>query len=319
MGHLHGPVIDGVIHVDQRVKFTREVQSGLFYPWNEVWYADGTNGSTDFSGRGPSQAKASISQCITASSAEDIIYVRPLLPIQTDMTDPTPYAENLVIPVEKWGLSIIGAGNNPRNPFYTQVKANSAGYGVEIKAVSTKIENLDFNKGSATTGMIYLNGDNNTTAMAWGTLIQHCHIRNANSASNPGIKTYSGSYSTVYDCDFEACHTGMYISSGGTYPLRSLRIEDCRFKGSNASAVAGSNLSDGGTSAIIYEIEVLRCTFERIPTGNFVNFTANTYGIIAGCYWGDLAATVGTSSSDVNVPATVFVSGSWDDGAQSAT
>lgn len=314
MGALHGPVVGGVIQVQQRVKFQKEVQSGLFYPWNNVWYVDGDNGNTAYSGRGPADAKALISQAITAAAAaQDIIYVRPRLPVQTDMTDPTPYEENLTIPVAKWGMSIIGAGNNPRNPFYTQVKANAAGFGVKIQAVSTLIENLDFNRGSATTGMIYFSGDNNTTDMGWGSLISHCHLRNANSAANAAVMMYGGSYNTLYDIDFEACHTGVVVQSGGTYPIRSLRLEDLRFKGANEAAVGGCNIKDVGVSCIVYELEVLHCTFERLPTGKYVNLTANTYGVMADCYFGDNGVVWATSGQDVNVPTTFFISGCYDD------
>ena len=310
MGALHGPVVGGVVQVQQRVKFQKEVQSGLFYPWNNVWYVDGDNGNTGYSGRGPADAKALISQAITAGAAQDIIYVRPRLPVQTDATDPTPYEENLVIPFAKWGMSIIGAGNNPHNPFYTQVKANAAGFGVKIQAVSTLIENLDFNRGSATTGMIYFSGDVGTTDMGWGSLVSHCHLRNANSAANAAVMMYGGSYNTLYDIDFEACHTGVVIQSGGTYPIRSLRIDKCRFKGANASAVGGDNIKDIGASCIVYELEIHDCRFEREPTGTFITLTANTYGIISNCHFGHAGITVG---SEIVIPATVFLAECYDD------
>lgn len=313
MGHLHGPVVGGVVQIDQRVKFMKEVQSGLFYPWQDVWYADGDNGDDGYSGRGPADSKASISAAITAAAAQDIIYVRPRLPVATDMTDPTPYAENLVIPVAKYGLSIIGAGNNPRNPFYSQVKPDTAGFGVKIQAVSTLIENLDFNKGTSSTGLIYFSGDVNTTDMGWGSLIANCHLRNASSAANASVMMYGGSYNTIYNCDFEACHTGVVIQSGGTYPIRSLRIEDCRFKGANEAAVAGENIKDIGAACIVYELEILRCYFERLPTGKFINLTANTYGLIADCQFGDADVTCWTSGKDINIPTTVFISGCYDE------
>jgi len=283
-------------------------------PWSKAHFVDATNGVDTHDGKTPGTAKATIQAAVTAAVAGDVIYVRQLEPVQTDMTDPTAYAENLVLPVDKYNLSIIGCGNNPHNPFYTQIKASAAGYGVELKGTSFRLENLDFNKGSATTGMIFINGDNGTTAMAWGGLISHCHIRNANSAANAGIKTYGGSYNTIYGSIFEACHTGINIASGGTFPVRSLKIEKCSFKGSNASAVGGANIYGPGASNIIYELEIKRCEFERVPTGAFIDLaSATAYGLISDCHFGDDDVSCTTSGSNINKPTTVFVSGCYDD------
>lgn len=287
-------------------------------PWSTPYFVDGDHGTAGALADSPESAVTTVTLALAQASDGDVIYVRQRAPA-TDATDPTAYAENLVIPYAKYGMSIVGTGNNPHNPFYTQIKANAAGYGVKIQAPSTTIENIDFNKGSATTGVIYFSGDVNTTDMGWGCLISNCHIRNASSAANAAVMMYGGSYNTLHNIDFEACHTGVVIQSGGTYPIRSLRIQDCRFKGSNASAVAGTNIKDIGASCIVYELEVLRCYFERLPTGKFVNLTANTYGIIANCYWGEGDADCGTSGADINVPTSVFVIGSWDATAQTAT
>ncbi|MCK4824838.1 hypothetical protein KA005_54305, partial [bacterium] len=199
---------------------------------------------------------------------------------------------------------------NPRNPFYTQIKANAAGWGVEIRAVSTLIENLDFNKGSATTGIIHFSGDNGTTHMGWGSLVSNCHIRNASSGANAGVTMYGGSYNTIYDTIFEACHTGVRIQSGGTFPIRSLKIQKCSFKGSNASAVGGDNIADIGASCIVYELEIDDCRFEREPTGTFITLTTNTYGLISKCHFGHAGITV---SSEIVIPATVFLAECYDD------
>ena len=181
----------------------------------------------------------------------------------------------------------------------------------------TTIENLDFNKGSATTGLIFFSGDVNSTDLAWGTLISNCHIRNADSAANAGIKTYAGSYNTVYNTFFTGNHTAIYIASGGTYPVRAFTIDACTFHPGNSTTAGGSDIHVLGGS-IVYELEIKNCHFMMQPTGGFVNIGASTYGNISNCHFGDLAVAVGTSG-DMNVPATVFVSGCFDDGAQLAT
>lgn len=77
MGRLHGPVVGGVVQVDQRVKFTKEVQSGLFYPWSNNWYVDQDNGNDDYDGKGPSSSKLTIAAAEAAMAARDTIFLRP--------------------------------------------------------------------------------------------------------------------------------------------------------------------------------------------------------------------------------------------------
>lgn len=77
MGRLHGPVVGGVVQIDQRVKFRKEVQSGLFYPWSNVWYVDPTDGNDGYDGRGPSTSKSTLAAAVAAMAAGDIIYLRP--------------------------------------------------------------------------------------------------------------------------------------------------------------------------------------------------------------------------------------------------
>lgn len=80
MGRLHGPVVGGVVQIDQRVKFRKEVQSGLFYPWSNVWYVDPTDGNNDYDGKAPSSAKSTLVAAEAAMAAGDIIYLRPGTP-----------------------------------------------------------------------------------------------------------------------------------------------------------------------------------------------------------------------------------------------
>lgn len=76
MGALHGPVVNGVIQVNQRIRFTNQVQAGLNNPWSDEWFVDGDNGNTAYNGRGPSQSKALLSQAIAAASDNDVIKMK---------------------------------------------------------------------------------------------------------------------------------------------------------------------------------------------------------------------------------------------------
>ena len=148
-------------------------------------------------------------------------------------------------------------------------------------------------------------------------MISNCHVRNADSAANAGIKTYAGSYNTVYNTFFTGNHTAIYIASGGTYPVRAFTVDRCTFHPGNATTAGGSDIHVLGGS-IVYELEIKNCHFMMQPTGGFINIGASTYGNVSNCHFGDLAVAVGTTG-DITVPTTVFVSGSFDDGAQLGT
>lgn len=285
-------------------------------PWSKVFFVDGMNGTAGAKGLSPDDATKTINQAVTLAGPGDVIYIRQQLPQVADLTDPTAYTDNIVIPVTKYGLSIIGTGNNPHNPFYCEVKHGSSGYGVQILGSSTTLENLSFNRGSATTGVIFLDGDNSTSKNAWGTLISNCHIRRGDSRTNPGILTFAGSYNTVYNCFFTANDTGILVNSGAGFPVRSFTIDRCTFQAENAD---NPDQYDIEVLGVVYQLEIKNCNFHAIPAAGYIKAIAGTtYGVIQNCYFGDLGCSVGTSG-DIAVASTVFVSGCFDDGAQLGT
>ena len=286
-------------------------------PWTTAYFVDGTNGTAGAGGLSPGDATATINQAVTLAGPGDVIYVRQLLPQVADLTEPTQYTDNIVIPVTKYGLSIIGTGNNPHQPFYCSVKPGSAGYGIQVLGSSFLLENMAVNRGSATTGVIYLGGDNSTSLNAWGTLISNCHIRRGNSAANAGIKTYAGSYQTIYHCYFTACDTGISANSGGSFPIRSFCIDGCTFQAENADNPDQRDIYVGG---VVYQLEIKNCNFHAVPALDYINaVAATTYGVVQNCYFGSLDATCSPTGSEINVAATVFVSGCFDDGSIIAT
>ena len=142
MGRLHGPVVGGVVQVDQRVKFTKEVQSGLFYPWSNVLYADGDDGNDEHSGRGASDAKETIGAAVGVMTDNDILYLKAadyeeseelvlsLNDVQIIGVAPVPMQPHLDI----W-MAAAGGGFNPQitvsgrgNSFYNMCFRHGAEY-----------------------------------------------------------------------------------------------------------------------------------------------------------------------------------------------
>ena len=286
-------------------------------PWSTAYFVDQTGGTPNAKGLSPDDAVTTINAAVTLAGAGDVIYVRGLTPDITDLTEPTQYTDNIVIPVTKYGLSIIGTGNNPHNPFYTSVKPAIAGYGIHVLGASFLLENMAVNRGEATTGVIFVDGDNSTSKNGWGLLISNCHIRRGNSAANPGIKTYAGSYQTIYNCYFTACDTGISANSGGYFPIRSFCIDGCTFQAENADNPDQRDIYIGG---VVYQLEIKNCNFHAVPALDYINaVAATTYGVIQNCYFGSLDATCSTTGAEINVAASVFVSGCFDDGSIVAT
>ena len=280
-------------------------------PWTTAYFVDGTNGTAGAGGLSPDDATTTINQAVTLAEAGDVIYVRQLTPQVTDLTEPTVYTDNIVIPVTKYGLSIIGTGNNPHNPFYTMIKPGATGYGIQVLGASFLFENMAINRSSASTGVIFLDGDNSTSKNAWGTLISNCHIRNANSKANAGILTYAGSYNTVYRCFFTGCHSSIVAASGASFPCRSFVVDSCNFNPGQQYPAGGRDIDVGGGSSF-FELLIRNCNFMMTPTGGFILITSGTYGAIQNCYFGDSAVTCSTTGADINIPTTVFLSGCYD-------
>lgn len=275
--------------------------------WGDVWFVDGTNGNDSYNGKDPTSAFASVSQAVSKAAAQDTIYVRQLAPA-SDATDPKNYSDNVTIPYAKHALRIIGTGPNRLNPTYTQIKGATTGNVLKVRAPSCSIENISFNRGSASTGVVYISGDDNSSDTAWGCLFANCHIRNANSQGNAGLYGYAGSYNVIYNCTFVACHTGIYWTSGATYPCRGNRIENCQFVSSNGSAVGGSHikLEEEHSDTVI-----TGCHFDLKPTNAHVILKGT--GTMTNCFFGDNNIAVSSGGSDIDAPTTFRVAGCYDD------
>ena len=273
--------------------------------WGKTYFVDGDNGGDGKTGKKPSAAFATIGQALSSASIDDVIYIRSRGPA-TDQTDPANYSENLTVANADAGIALIGTSPS-LNPFYTQIKGSSTGPVLTINAPDVLVENLCFNRGSSTTGIIRLQGDNNSSEMAWGVTILNCHIRNANSQANAGIVGEAGSYNTIQDVLFVACHTGIILTSGSTYPLRANQISGCKFVESSGAAVGGSHIIISGVS---YDSLITNCHFQGKPTNAHVILAGD--GILSNSYFGDDDITPSSGGADVDVAAGWFVSGCYD-------
>ena len=145
-------------------------------------FVDGTNGSASNGGTSWSDAYATIQAAVTASSAGDTILIAPKT-ITAGATDPTSYAESIIIPAAKTNLTLIGFSRGRTQMGLPQIKPAGAVNGacLTIRAGGCLIKNLGFN-GNSTAGAPINNGiildDDGSTKAACGTTIENCHFKN---------------------------------------------------------------------------------------------------------------------------------------------
>lgn len=277
MGALKGPVVGGVIQVKQRVKFMREVQSGLWYPWSNVWYVDGVNGNDSYSGRGPSVAKETIQAAVTAASVRDIIYVNP----QTYVvgTGHARYEECATIPLATSDLSIIGVGYPSSNEFGVRMKADGTTlYCMDISGPSCHLENIGFFTSSATNTIIVRNnGGTNTQRGSDGITIFNCHFKDATTLIQ------GGQAARIIDCVFlyaSGAHLTIAIPAVSGY---NQQIKGCHFMDQNGAQPTGPYIN--GSGAHTYSLLIEDCKFQQIPSGGkfvVLGGTLNT-GLMTKC------------------------------------
>ena len=304
--------------------------SGLAVP-GRLYFVDGTNGSDTYTGlSGWGDAFATIQPAVTAASAGDTILIAPKLIVGTN-TDPTDYAETIIIPVTKPGLSLIGVGRGRTQGGLPQVKMGSGTTALlTIRAPGCHIKNLGFNgiksADSTQTLVGILLDDDNSTKTAWGTTIDNCHFKNcagstgSTNAATGGAITWSANGCAwqvlIRDCRFYK-NVGdiVLIGTSQTVP-QDVVIEDCIFSGPAANV--DCNIYAGGSG--FNGLSVRRCQFQQQPAigsgtnHRYIVLATGTVGIIDGCTFACQTNTTGgtkisfkSNGTGATIPTTVHI------------
>ena len=265
----------------------------------DIWYVD-KKVTASGDGKTWEQAFKTIAEGITASSANDTIFIATPAP-GSDASDPGQYAENLSIPYAKHGLRLIGVGSSGTKMPYAGPKLKNSGAGklLEVLASGVHLENLQFNctRSSGTYG-IYLDGVAGyaTKAGSVGFTIKNCMIKNA-SASYGGINIVGGYGGVISNCTFQMCEKAIWWSSG-SLPSNGHTVEYCNFKSNNGAAIAEHITIVAGLHV---DISITDCTFD-IATSFISSGDGTNEGIIARCQFNDLVATLANSTGKVKLP-----------------
>ena len=293
----------------------------------KTWYVDG---DVTASGDGTtwSEAFKTIQEGIDATSADDVVYVASKK--ITDYTsDPTSYAETLIIPFASAGMALVGVSRGRTQGGLPQVKKGSGSTALlTIRAPGCLIANMGFNGSSSTGGGILLDDDYAAKA-AFGTTIANCHFKNC-VVTTAHLETGGAIYTTsagnawqllVTGCRFYKNECDICLVGTGTTVPQDWVIEDCIFSGPAANTDCNLFLKGGGSG--INGLYINRCIFPALPAlsaGTVKRFGDLTgcIGIMSDCRFGaQSAATSGTrltwiaAGTAMLIPATVFMSNNY--------
>lgn len=280
MGFLKGPVIDGVVNVTQKVKFTDQVQSSFFEPWADVWYVDAIGGSDDYDGKGPADAKVTIQAAVSAASAGDVIYINPQVYVVG--TGHARYDEIVTIPLATSNISLIGTGRNKNNEFGVRVRTSTTGYGFTVLGPSCHFENIGMIVGGTGTGNFHMknNGATLTQRGSDGPSFFNCHFKG-------GSDEITGGQSPIFTrCRFHYA-TGTLTIATPAVSSYGAQFHGCNFLDNNGAQTTGPYIQAGG--AHVYNVWINECMFGQIPSGAKYMIFGGTLGtgLISSCYFND--------------------------------
>jgi len=302
--------------------------------WNSgnIFFVDNDNGSDSNKGLAPDSSKKLISGAVSSAAAEASIYVKPRVGVDSAQSY---YYDTIVIPINKPGLSIVGAGN-PGNRSGVQVKPSLAGVAdnvITVRGAGLTLENMRLTGNGGTADQyksivsaISVTGSSNPD----GLTIRHCRFEGDKSVPriasstdmNAAVALGTASYSTIEDNTFYSCHGGI-VGQLATAAYHNVTITRNLFSGAPANRVCDVFLTHGTTGGVVITHNIFA---DGLPThapgasGNyFVKITDAGTGILA---WNAFATTADgevakAAGSECIIPATYFTAGNVYEGAAS--
>ena len=294
-----------------------------------VWYVDGTNGTTGGRGKAWSEAFNTISLAVAAASAGDTIYVTAK-DISDATGDPNSYAETIIIPLAKSNLSIIRISRGRTQGGLPQIKIGAGTTALlTIRAPGCLIANLGFNGISSTGGGILLDDDNSTKS-AFGTSIINCHLKNcvgttADSAVTGGAIMWTTEGNAwqvlISGCRFYKNVADITLMGTSNTRPQDVVIEDCDMSG--YAAFTDCNIFGTGTGSGFGSIKINNCRFGQLPAlggtnDRYIDLTGTLSGTVTnctfGCQTGDTGGTKITfkaAGTGAKIPTTVHLASNY--------
>lgn len=241
--------------------------------------------------------------------------------------DPVSYAETIIIPNTKPGLSLIGYNTGRTQGGLPQIKINAGTTPMlTIRAPGCLIAGLGFNGINSLGGGILLDDDGGTTKTAFGTTIMGCHFKNcAGHATNGTLGGAIMFAFSVSGSPWQVLIKGnrfwknlsdiVMMSLGTGTQLQDLVIEDNIFGGPPSAVDVNLWLGGAGVLGLV----IRRNHFDALPAqaggtvGKYMILQGST-GILHENFFGcvnTLTFKAASAGSAAWVPATVLMAGNW--------
>jgi hypothetical protein len=285
-------------------------------------YVNGSTGADTNDGTSWAKAFATAQKGVTVAGAYGIVYIAPKA-MAAGATDPTDYAETIIIPATHECLSIVGIGNRTQGGLPQIKKGSGSTALLTIRAPGCTIANLGFN-GSGSTGGGILLDDDGSTKTAFGTSILGCHFKNCkgsvatNAATGGAIQWAStgGAWQVRIAGNMFYKNVGDVVLLGTSAAVpQDVVIEDNIFSGPAASVDCNLYLAGGSGMNGVYVRNNVFPEFPNVGSGSNLLYASMTgcVGILAGNNFGN-DKTFGAAGNGALIPTTVFLSGNWDEG-----
>lgn len=289
---------------------------------NNIWFVDADDGKAGNLANEPDLAEVLVSSAEDKASAYGTIYVKPR--VSSTGADVN-YSDNIVIPVTKTGLAIIGAGNPL--PGYRGVAAitglSTTTHIIDVQAPNCTIENLQLNDNFTSEASIINCVRNATYPAAVGLQVRGCRLLNADYCGSDGTSV-SGAIG-LGTCQYSLFENNLFLDCLGGIVVHATY-------GSPQSIVIRNNLFTGlvaqrdddiwfGMSDINSRGHVIMGNVfaDGLPTGGSrnrfienVSANANT-GIICGNYFAMNDGTYKTDGSAVKAATGLFLVGNYQE------
>lgn len=243
-------------------------------------------------------------------------------------TDPTNFAETLIIAAAQANLSIIGVTSGNAQGRLPQIKKGSGSTALlTIRAPGCLIKDIGFNGGSSTGGGILLDDDGSTKS-AFGTVIEGCHFKNcvgstATNATTGGAIQWAatgGAWQVVIRGNRFYKNVGDIVLKGTTGSVpQDVVIENNIFSGPAASVDCNLYLAGGsGMNGVIIRNNVFTA-FPALSSGSNLRYMDLTgcVGILAGNYFASIVSPTGSdgtfaaAGSLAKLPQAVYIAGNY--------
>lgn len=160
-----------------------QMESAVGYGLGTV-YVDGSFGDDTKDGLTKATAKKTINAGIAVCPAGGTVKIVPKY-IVAGATDPTDYAENVVIPPNKPNIKLIGIGGRTQGGLPQIKKGSGALPQITVRAAGVTIAGLGINGVGATGGGVLIDSDG-VTKDAFGLAIIGCHFKNCQVSATDG-------------------------------------------------------------------------------------------------------------------------------------